>query len=127
MRKPVRFNAKGVLSAASVCAAVLAQGEPSHDGNDYCQRMSCAKREKGTFYRQLLFDDQRLFVRENLERVYGEANLENIYRDENLVDPYGWVWAAAFPALDGRRAERTAFEPCGPHVRQPVERARGCD
>lgn len=42
-------------------------------------------------YRQLFFDDQRLFVRENLERVYGEATLEELYRDEKLVDPYGWA------------------------------------
>lgn len=48
-------------------------------------------------YRQLFFDDQRLFVRENLERVYGEATLEELYRDEALVDPYGWAWAVDGP------------------------------
>lgn len=48
-------------------------------------------------YRQLFFDDQRLFVRENLERVYGDATLEGLYRDENLVNPYGWVWAVDGP------------------------------
>ena len=48
-------------------------------------------------YRQLFFDDQRLFVRENLDRVYGEAKFEELYQDEALVSPYGWAWAVDGP------------------------------
>lgn len=48
-------------------------------------------------YRQLFFDDQRLYVRENLERVYGQPQLVNVYQDKTLIDEYGWVWA-----LDGQ-------------------------
>lgn len=42
-------------------------------------------------YRQLFFDDQRLFVRENLDRVYGEAKFEELYQDEALVSVAGCV------------------------------------
>lgn len=48
-------------------------------------------------YRQLFFDDQRLYIRENLERVYGNPELAGVYQDTTLAVEYGWVWA-----LDGQ-------------------------
>lgn len=51
-------------------------------------------------YRQLFFDDMRLYVRENFVRVYGEPKLQEVYQDKTLAVEYGWVWALDAP--DGR-------------------------
>lgn len=50
--------------------------------------------------KQYFFDDQRLFVRENLERVYGGSQLVGTYRDPNVIIGYGWAWGIKGP--DGR-------------------------
>ena len=51
-------------------------------------------------FKQLFFDDQRLFSRENLERDYGETELVGTYRDPRLCIGYCWAWAIKGP--DGR-------------------------
>jgi hypothetical protein len=41
-------------------------------------------------FKQRFFDDQRLYVRENLERSYGTPELGATYRDNRLCPAYCW-------------------------------------
>ena len=43
-------------------------------------------------FKYLFFDDQRLLLRQNLERQYGEVSIAGIYNDSKLTTSYGWVW-----------------------------------
>lgn len=51
-------------------------------------------------FKQRFFDDQRLYVRENLERSYGTPELVATYRDNRLCPAYCWAWLVKGP--DGR-------------------------
>lgn len=51
-------------------------------------------------FKQLFFDDQRLFVRENLDRSYGTPELVGTYRDAKVHTCYCWGWGIR--GLDGK-------------------------
>ena len=51
-------------------------------------------------FKQFFFDDQRLFVRENFERTYGETTLVGTYRDHKICTSYCWAWLIKGP--DGK-------------------------
>lgn len=51
-------------------------------------------------FKYLFFDDQRLLLRQNLERQYGEVELVGIYKDPELTTTYGWVWGCH--GIDGK-------------------------
>ncbi|MBR6074879.1 MAG: hypothetical protein IKP87_06205 [Victivallales bacterium] len=51
-------------------------------------------------FKQFFFDDQRLFVRENLERAYGTTELVGTYRDHKICTSYCWAWTIKGP--DGK-------------------------
>ena len=44
-------------------------------------------------FKHLYFDDQRLFVRENLRRVYGHPKMVGYYHDSHASGFFGWSWA----------------------------------
>lgn len=44
-------------------------------------------------YKQLFFDDQRLYLRENTRRIYGTPEWIGHYVDKNVNTSYGWGWA----------------------------------
>jgi len=56
-----------------------------------------AVRTSSAAYRQLFFDDQRFFVRENLVRTYGRPQFAAAYQDPMLSTMYGWAWAVDGP------------------------------
>ena len=44
-------------------------------------------------FKHLFFDDQRLYVRENLRRVHGQPAMVGCYQNHDVHVFYGWSWA----------------------------------